>query len=151
MKTYLTAKYVYFKDIIEKIKLIGAFILIITTALSFSVAVSLKEWNRMTTAHCVNTTDCIVLKVGPDPVCTFTKQFDLPDEYRLSVCNSDQLDIRRYVNDQSSVQGLNINRKQFDYILRISSFIYKELNKQRNREQIPKTSSVLKSKNVLKN
>ena len=129
IRAFLTENYAHYKQCLDRIKFIGAFLLITTTAISFSVAVSIKEWNRMNTFQCKNTTDCMVLKVGPDPICEFTKQFDLPDEYRLSVCNSNHLDLRRYVNNQSSVQGITINRKQFDYILRISSFVYRELNK----------------------
>ena len=130
ISAYLTEKYAQYKQCLDRIQFIGAFLLVTTTALSLSVALSMKEWNRMNAVQCNNTTDCIVLKVGPDPICEFTKQFDLPDEYRLSVCGSDHLDLRRYVNNESTVQGININRKQFDYILRISSFVYRELKKQ---------------------
>ena len=130
ISAYLRKNYPRYKQCLDRIQFIGAFLLVTATALSLSVALSIKEWNRMNTVQCNNTTDCIILKVGPDPICEFTKQFDLPDEYRLSVCGSDHLDLRRYVNNQSSVQGININRKQFDYILRISSFVYRELNKQ---------------------
>ena len=127
---YLTEKYALYKQLLDRIKFIGVILLIITTALSISVVLSIHEWNHMNTTQCGNMTDCIVLHVGPDPICEFTKQFDLPDEYRLSVCGSDHLDLRRYVNNQSSVQRININRQQFDYILMISSFVYRELNKE---------------------
>ena len=133
--TRLTEGFARFKRLLDRIKFIGSILIIVTTVLSLSIGISLREWNRMNAAQCVNTTDCIVLYVGPDSICDFTKQFDLPNEYKLSICSGDKLDLRRYVNGQSSGQGININRRQFEYILRISSFVFKELNKI-NRDQI---------------
>ena len=114
VKTYLTEKYIYYKQVLDRIKFAGVFLLVITTALALSVALSIHEWNQMNTAQCDNMTDCVVLQIDPDPICNFTKQFNLPGEYKLSVCSSDRLDVRKYFNNQSSAHGININRKQFD-------------------------------------
>ena len=126
MKTYLSEKYVYYKQVLDRIKFAGAILLVMATAFALSLALSIHEWNQMNATQCDNMTNCIALH---DPICNFTKQFNLTDEYRLSVCSDIQLDLRRYFDQQPSATGINMNRKQFDDIVRLSSFVYKELNK----------------------
>ena len=137
MKTYLSEKYVYYKQVLDRIKFAGAILLVMATAFALSLALSIHEWNQMNATQCDNMTNCIALH---DPICNFTKQFNLTDEYRLSVCSDVQLDLRRYFDQQPSATGINMNRKQFDDIVRLSSFVYKELNK--HREWIQHTKHV---------
>lgn len=76
--------------------------------------------------------DCIRI-VNKPPIdlnvslCTYMKQFDLPDGYVVSVCryqDSVRIDLRQFINGRATIRGIALNVRQWEYLQRITSHIW---------------------------
>ena len=53
-------------------------------------------------------------------------QYDLPQEYRITVCNNG-IDIRRFINHKPSDRAIRLDFGQWSYLLRITSYINRDI------------------------
>ena len=70
-------------------------------------------------------------------LCGYNKQFDLPEQYKVTVCSYQQqvrIDIRYFIGNTSSIRGIAVNKRQYNYLQRLTPNINHAV-KQAERER----------------
>ncbi|OOZ35862.1 hypothetical protein BOW52_11090, partial [Solemya elarraichensis gill symbiont] len=114
----------------EKFKMHFTYIKVTAVVLLFAVNISALIF----IAHVVkppprSSTDCIKIESDVesnvsevsvnDTLCTYVKQFPLPEHYRITVClyrGRTRIDVRRFINDTATIKGVFLNIKQWKYM-----------------------------------
>ncbi|OOZ36428.1 hypothetical protein BOW52_10800 [Solemya elarraichensis gill symbiont] len=114
----------------EKFKMHFTYIKVTAVVLLFAVNISVL----IVIAHVVKpsplaSADCIKIESdiqsdmtensNNDTLCTYIKQFPLPEQYRLTVClyrGRTRIDVRRFINDTATIKGVFLSIKQWNYM-----------------------------------
>ena len=96
------------------------------------MSTSLAITSNMTRNSFQNSSDCIKITTTSDDrrfndtLCKYIKTFDLPEQYKLSVCSYQQqvrIDIRYFIGDKATIRGIHLNKLQWAYLQRLTPHI----------------------------
>ncbi|CAG2236254.1 unnamed protein product [Mytilus edulis] len=137
LRSSLSSLYANYDFHLDMVKVMGVIVLLSVTSATLAVTNNLHVCKSYK-SH--NATDCIRLTHHPvdslrqynSSICDFFQQFDLPQDYKATVCRYQRevrIDFRQFISGHPTIKGLYFNTRQWQYLKRLIPHIDKSITK----------------------
>lgn len=120
------------------LKWIGTFTMLVMIAVTLAITETSSKRGINLKPDCIKLHHSKQMYKYNHSLCDFIKQFEIPDTYYVTICLYQDviIDIRQFINGKETIKGVQLNKRQWNYIQQIIPYINKTIVEAENQKMI---------------